>query len=750
MNFGKQLSTSLIFPFLSIQTIFAEITIKGHITTPGMDPEPLSGVPVELIDQADNSRVFKSTTDSNGFYTITVITTSVEKSATRSPATYQLLQNYPNPFNPSTVITWTQPRPGYVKLEIYNILGQRIRTLFESYQTEGIGRVLWDGTNDQGQGMAAGVYIYSLFTSDGSRLNKKMLLLDGHTGVSGQDVTFSGRVTHDPPAPKLDKSLANTYLLRVKAKDVEWYEQSHEISNNMTIDLSLHRTVTDIDKNVYRTIKIGDQWWMAENLKVIHYLNGDMIPNTTDSSKWVSKTSSALCYYDNEQKFTEVYGALYNWYALVDERSIAPGGWHVPTDDEWKKLEIYLGMSPEDADTINWRGTNAGGKLKSTGTEYWNSPNEGATNESGFSAVPNGYRNGNDATFRDIKRSALFGTVSEADTDNMWVRIISNGNARVYRNSFNKMSGLAVRCVKDDSTVKNTPPTASFTVDPSSGTTNTNFSFDASGCTDKEDDGSVLQVRWDFHNDGSWDTDYTTTKTVTKKYSLVGNITVKLEVMDSGGLTATATREITVSNEQTTGTVTDIDGNVYNTVKIGNQWWMAENLRVTHYRNGEDVPEIISPTVWVDANTPGYCYYNNNSSTAIVYGALYNWYAVQDSRKIAPAGWHVATDAEWNTLVNHLGGETVAGGKLKAPGTTRWNSPNTGATNESGFSAVGAGYRDKYTGSFGETKINAYIWTASSVNINDAAARRLNFNYANIFDGNFNKGNGFSVRCVKD
>ena len=149
-------------------------------------------------------------------------------------------------------------------------------------------------------------------------------------------------------------------------------------------------TVTDIDGNTYQTVKIGDQWWMAENLKVTCYRNGDAIPNITDGTTWASLSTGAYCEYNNDINNVATYGRLYNWYAVTDSRNIAPAGWHVPSDAEWKQLEMYLGMSQSEADATGWRGTDEGGKLKEVGTMHWNSPNTGATNESGFTALPGG------------------------------------------------------------------------------------------------------------------------------------------------------------------------------------------------------------------------------------------------------------------------------------------------------------------------------------------------------------------------
>lgn len=198
-------------------------------------------------------------------------------------------------------------------------------------------------------------------------------------------------------------------------------------------------------------------------------------------------------------------------------------------------------------------------------------------------------------------------------------------------------------CKKNAIPSQNTAPTASFTVDPTSGTTATVFTFDASGSSDNEDATSELQVRWDWENDGVWDTGYGTTKMAT--HQSLGTYTVKLKVKDSGGLTHTTTRQVIVLNGGgSTGTVTDVDGNVYNTIQIGNQWWMAENLKVTHYRNGEAIPNVTSDSEWSNLTTGAYCSYDNNNSFIETYGLLYNWYAVDDARDLAPEGWHIPTD----------------------------------------------------------------------------------------------------------
>ncbi|MCK4358753.1 MAG: fibrobacter succinogenes major paralogous domain-containing protein [Candidatus Cloacimonetes bacterium] len=208
-------------------------------------------------------------------------------------------------------------------------------------------------------------------------------------------------------------------------------------------------TVTDIDGNIYQIIKIGDQWWLAENLRVTHYRNGDPIPEVTDNSAWVGLTTGAYCNYDNDDGYVSTYGHLYNWYAVDDSRGIAPDGWHVPTDDEWKELEMYLGMTQAQADDIGWRGTDEGGKLKETGYEHWNSPNTVATNESGFTALPGGCRYYCLGDFCLMDTYAYFWSSSEYYGSYAWCRFLSYHYSFVSRNSQSKYEGFSFRCVKD-------------------------------------------------------------------------------------------------------------------------------------------------------------------------------------------------------------------------------------------------------------------------------------------------------------
>ncbi len=195
--------------------------------------------------------------------------------------------------------------------------------------------------------------------------------------------------------------------------------------------------------------------------------------------------------------------------------------------------------------------------------------------------------------------------------------------------------------------------------------------------------------------------------------------------------------------------VTDIDGNVYQTVTIGSQVWMAENLKVTHYRNGDAIPNVTDGVTWAGLTTGAYCEYNNDASNGVTYGRLYNWYAVADSRNLAPAGWHVASDAEFQTLVDYLGGDAVAGWKMKETGTAHWLPPNSG-TNESGFTALPGGYRGSNYAVFGDLGNYACFWSSTIINSNYAWYQSISFDFPEVGHYDSRKFYGFSVRCVKD
>lgn len=203
--------------------------------------------------------------------------------------------------------------------------------------------------------------------------------------------------------------------------------------------------------------------------------------------------------------------------------------------------------------------------------------------------------------------------------------------------------------------------------------------------------------------------------------------------------------------DETSTAVIDKDGNEYKTVTIGTQVWLAENLKTTKYLNGDLIGTTIPASLNITSeSTPEYQWASGgNESNLGTYGRLYTWYAVTDSRKICPTGWHVPIDEEFAKLTKYLQGDTIAGKKLKETGTTHWASPNTGATNQSGFTALPGGYRG-YEGGYYFIGYAGYWWSATESDASNAVYRGLYYNAVYDHDLSNSKKVGFSVRCIKD
>lgn len=198
----------------------------------------------------------------------------------------------------------------------------------------------------------------------------------------------------------------------------------------------------------------------------------------------------------------------------------------------------------------------------------------------------------------------------------------------------------------------------------------------------------------------------------------------------------------------------DQDGNSFKTVKIGDQTWMAENLNVGHYRNGDPIPQVNESDQWRKLETGAWCYYNNDSTNGEKYGKLYNWYAVIDPRGLAPVGWHIPSNDEWNQLNNYLGGDRVSGGKLKDKNS--WEISNTEVSNSSGFGALAGGHRYGI-GEYFDVGLKGSFWTSKEHYAYDLFYNKpfadlyyLSYNNSFLEYAYFKKSMGMSVRCIKD
>lgn len=212
---------------------------------------------------------------------------------------------------------------------------------------------------------------------------------------------------------------------------------------------------------------------------------------------------------------------------------------------------------------------------------------------------------------------------------------------------------------------------------------------------------------------------------------------------------------IAIDKSSNASIITDKDSGFYPSVTIGTQRWMKKNLDITHYRNGNRIPNVKGKANWAALTTGAWCWYNDDSATyAAVYGRLYNWYAVHDPRGLAPKGWYIPSGADWSTLSVYLGGDAVSGGQMKSTGTIEagtglWYYPNLGATNSSGFKGLPGGMRSS-DGSFSELGYKGFWWSTTKTNISDAMCHYLWFNHYYLFHNHYPKQVGFSVRCLRN
>ena len=516
-------------------------------------------------------------------------------------------------------------------------------------------------------------------------------------------------------------------------------------------------TITDSrDGQIYNIVKIGNQWWMAENLNSTHYADGTPLVDGTGAGDITNDyTTKYYFYYNNDSAtYADTYGALYTWAAVMNGatssnnnpsgvQGVCPDGWHVPSDTAWKELEMYLGMSQTDADNINWRGTDEGGKLKEAGTTHWDSPNTGATNSSDFTALPGGFRY-DDGSYGYVGGNATFWSSTEYTSGSAWTRVLANSLSEISRTYGYKDFGYSVRCVRDIDTLA----ISLIETDVSSiGGTDGSIVLTVSG--------GLLPYTY------SWSTGATS-----EDISGLSAGVYSVSVTDARDSTATDSVRIydTFIDER--------DAQVYKAINIGDQIWMAENLNSTHYA---DSTPLIDGTgagdITGDYTTKYRFWYDDDSVTyAGTYGALYTWAAAMNGaassdnnpsgvQGVCPDGWHLPGDAEWKQLEMYLGMNqaeadgtswrgTDEGGKLKETGTTHCTSPNTGATNESGFSGLPGGARD-YNGTFFDIGSYGYWCSATEGSAENAWYRCLSCDTSAVDRSCPNKSSGFSVRCVK-
>jgi uncharacterized protein (TIGR02145 family) len=247
---------------------------------------------------------------------------------------------------------------------------------------------------------------------------------------------------------------------------------------------------------------------------------------------------------------------------------------------------------------------------------------------------------------------------------------------------------------------------------------------------------------------------YVYTPPIGTKLNEGANQDMKVEFIPTDAAIYNTTIKTVKINVIASTTVTDFDGNVYNTLTIGTQVWMTENLNTTHYRNGDSIANIIDNTQWINSTTGAFCNYNNDTDNAATYGRLYNWYTLLDNRNLAPKGWHIPSESEWQTLISYLGGSNVAGSKMKELGTVHWTYSNPDETNSSGFTALPGGHYSQMSwrvNYFTEINSCGFWWSTTDNALKSLASGvKICSPDNSVVITSIFKQDGLSVRCIKD
>lgn len=479
------------------------------------------------------------------------------------------------------------------------------------------------------------------------------------------------------------------------------------------------------DNQSYNTVQIGDQCWMAENINVGTIINGTTQTDNNVLERYCYENSEAIC---------DIYGGLYEWPEAMQystsggAQGICPEGWQIPKDGDWLVLDNFLGGAAV-----------AGGKMKSTGTieqgtGLWYAPNTAATNESGFSGLPGGFFAFNNCSYLELGNTGYFWSSSQYTTTGAFWHGLYSNSAGVDRQAGNGTNGFSVRCIK----ACLPEPTQSDAGSDQLGITGTSTIL--AGNTPANGTGFWTVIS------GTGGTIITPTSPTSEFQGVEGNEYI---------LAWTITTDCGSSSDHVVisfGIVSFICGNSlhyegqsYATIQIGLQCWMAENL---------NVGTQVNPYEQSNNGIIEKLCFENNPANCDEYGGLYEWNEMmnystnQTNQGICPEGWRVPELPEWESLISYLGGSSVAGGKMKEAGFTHWDEPNTEATNESGFRALGGG---RYSDGYGLLNQYANFWT-SFFNGEDQLQKFVQYNSGSVETGYayYEYQNANSVRCIKD
>ena len=377
----------------------------------------------------------------------------------------------------------------------------------------------------------------------------------------------------------------------------------------------------------YNLLPIGDQCWFRENLKTSHFRNGDEINEVTGACSWQSQIGPARKAYNNDHAIAETHGFLYNWETISDERGLCPEGFRIPSKGEFEGLTSNFG----DASI-------SGGALKSLGT--WSAPNNGATNTSTFSALASGTQIPIcNSPSSGLGQKSHFWTSSNFNSSLCWSFELDYFSPESEFVPVSFGSGMSVRCIKD-AVVPGCTDSSYFDFDPGA-------NFDDGSCSEPIIAGCTDADASNFSSDANFD-----------------------DGSCLGVGACNGTESISYDNHN------------YAITEIGNRCWFTENLQADNYSNGEAIPFVTGSCTWHGYTTGAFRVYGNDLAKKEQYGLLYNYHATQDPRGLCPNGWSVPTSGEWQSLIETAGGDSIAGGNLKA--TDTWTFPNSGANNSLG------------------------------------------------------------------
>jgi uncharacterized protein (TIGR02145 family) len=547
-----------------------------------------------------------------------------------------------------------------------------------------------------------------------------------------------------------DLDLSATYYIRAYATNSAGTGYGNEII--FTCNFPNCGTVTDADGNIYQTVTIGPQCWMRENLKTTRFNNGDLIGTTISPDLDISGEAmpNYQWAYNGNEEFVSTYGRLYTWFTVTDVRNACPPGWRIPTETDWMNLIEYL--------ENNGYGTSGNAIASSSG--WVASSVTGAVgndqvknNSSGFTALPAGSRYPV-GTFQGLTESSMFGSSSTYSGSTFYYHLDHDSPGFDGGEGGTELA-VSERCIMGQRPLCNALPATDIT--PTGATLNgavnpNNLSTDV-----------IFQI---------YTPPIELNQIVTAIQSPVSGtdiINVSADISDLTPGTLYTFRIVATSSEAgssgtlfqfttTTGTVADAEGNIYNTISVGTQLWMAENLKATRYRNGDIIGSTTPATLDISGESiPAYQWaYDGDEKNVAAFGRLYTYYAITDSRGVCPTGWHVPADDEWTTLTEYLithNRPNIA--KLMASQSDWVVSPVFDAAgwkqeynNRSGFSAPPGGYRIA-TGAFGALGYSGYWLSSTESDTDNVRYRSLNNDEPKVTRYYDSKQAGFSVRCLK-